>query len=177
MSDRLLKTLSAGQSGEYALYLELRPKVKREHLSHFLSQAGLSLISDPSFVHTYTYALQKEQARAFWNLMLVPGDDLVYGCTIRIPIRYAYEALARTFQILKELSTVIPFELIDLELRNQILERMSTSTKLTSYHTGLSEKEWKHIRQQAVIPVDWYAFFRNEEKINKRILIFTSLAV
>lgn len=176
MSDRLLKTLTAG-TGEYALYLELRPKVNREHFSHFLTQAGLSLKSDPALVHTYTYAFEQDQSRAFWNLMLVPGDDLVYGCTIRIPIRFAYDALEKTFEILKELKTIVPFELIDLELRNQILERMSTSTRLTSFHTGLSEKEWKHIRQQAVIPADWQTFFKNEEKINKRIVIFTSLAV
>ena len=94
-----------------------------------------------------------------------------------IIIKVKFNFLEKTFEILRELKTIVPFELIDLELRNQILERMSTSTRLTSFHTGLSEKEWKHIRQQAVIPVDWQTFFKNEEKINKRILIFTSLAV
>lgn len=149
------------------LYLRLRLAQKDAYLDVQLQKGGFKLtkktgIGLESF-RNYFYEMTGAPGALEVSFKIMPGKHTTQIVSLSLAPDIHPKHVERLFTQLSDLSTRIPLDLLDLNVRNKIYKRLHEEGKVNEFYVGLDQGEQLVVEQQAYIPLD-AALFLGKEK-------------
>jgi hypothetical protein len=131
------------------LYLRLRIDQKDDFLDIQLQKRGFKLKKKSgSGIETFR--------NYYYEMTGAPGGPQIIA--IQLPPDIHPKHLERLFSSIKDLATVVPLDLLDMDARNKIYEQLHQLGKVDAYYVGLTAEEQLEVERQAFIPIDHKLF-------------------
>jgi len=164
------------------LYLRLKLEQKDDYLDLQLQKRGFKLTKKTgegleSF-RNYYYEMTGAASKLEVSFKLMPGKNTTQTISLSLSTDIDPKHIKSLFENIKELSTRMPLDLLDLKRRNIIYEKLHKEGKVNAFYVGLDKEEQLKVEEQAYIPLDselfleqnnmGYAEESNEDKGGER---------
>ena len=147
------------------LYLQLKLEQKEDYLDLQLQKSGFDLSEKrgegiESF-RKYQYVLPGAEDDILLDFKLMPSKTTTQTVSLKLSRNIKKGQVKQLFENLKHFAASVPLDLLDLDKRNAIYEKLHQQGKVNAYYIGLNDEEQAVVEKQAYIPIDDELLWKN----------------
>jgi hypothetical protein len=151
------------------LYLRLKIDQKDDFLDLQLQKRGFKLTkksgSGIETFRNYYYEMTGAPGGPQISFKIMPGKGTTQIIAIQLAPDIHPKHLERLFSYIKNFATVVPLDLMDMDIRNKIYEQLHQQGKVDAYYVGLTAEEQLEVERQAFIPIDHKLFLERLQSV------------
>jgi len=163
-------------NNSYQLYLKLNKSEDGLMIKQFLQEVGFINFkktgSDISNFRNYYFQNPESPDQLELHFRILPNETKISTIAIRLFFSCPTNTLKVLFSRLLLLEEILPFQLLDLELRNRNYSELHKNKEDKISTTIPYREQQDKAEKTAYIPISFDEFLHNSSKVNKRLQFF-----
>jgi len=163
-------------NNSYQIYLKLKRCENGQVVKQLLQETGFIIFkqvgSNPRSFRNYYFQRPESPHQVELHFRILPNETKISTITVQLYFSCSTATIKSLFAQLALLQKILPFQLLDLELRNRNYSELYKNKQFAKRSKGISKDQQDKAERTSYIPINFHDFIKNTAQVEKRQQFF-----